>query len=242
MSLAVLVVDDEAPARERLTEIAGSLDGIAVAGAVGTGEAAIRHCETSPVDCVLLDIRMPGMDGLEAALHLSKLPKPPAIIFTTAYDRYAIEAFETEAIGYLLKPVRRERLVAALDKASRLSAARVASVSARAAHERRFVSARIGDEVRLIAVRDVAYFEADQKYTRAWHTRGDDLIDESLKTLEHELARDFVRIHRKLLISLSAIEHIEKTPGGGTEVQLRNRDTRLGVSRRHVARLRERLK
>ena len=242
MSLAVLIVDDEAPARERLAQLVGDLDGTELVDTVATGEAALSRCEATTVDCVLLDIRMPGMDGLETALHLAQLDKPPAIVFTTAYDRYAIEAFETEAVGYLLKPVRADRLRGALDKAARLTSSRLAAVTRVTAHERRFVSARVGEEVRLIAVRDVAYFEADHKYTRAWHSRGDDLIDEPLKTLETELERDFVRIHRKLLVSLAHIASVEKSRGGGTEVQLRDRDTRLGVSRRHVTRLRERLK
>ncbi|MEO1034564.1 MAG: LytTR family DNA-binding domain-containing protein [Pseudomonadota bacterium] len=242
MTLSVLVVDDEAPARERLAQLLTEIDDVAIAGSVATGEAALAECAAAAVDCVLLDIRMPGMDGLETALKLARSDTPPAIVFTTAYDQYAIEAFETEAVGYLLKPVRIDRLRGALDKAARLTEQRLAAVARNATDRRRFVTARRGDEVRLIAVRDIAYFEADQKYVRAWHSRGEDLIDDSLRTLEAELTHEFVRIHRKLLVSLRHIESVEKTRTGGTEVQLRHRSTRLGVSRRHVMRLRERLK
>ncbi|MEM1263082.1 MAG: LytTR family DNA-binding domain-containing protein [Pseudomonadota bacterium] len=242
MTLRVAIVDDEAPARERLGQLLTALDDCTLVASLASGEQALAHCRTTPTDCVLLDIRMPGMDGIETAVELARLDEPPTVVFTTAYDQYAIEAFETEAVGYLLKPVRRERLARAIDKAARLSEKRLAPLATRPNEPRRFVTARRGDEVRLIATRDIAYFEADHKYVRAWHSRGDDLIDDSLKTLESDLERDFVRIHRKLLVSVTHITRVEKSRGGGTEVHLRNRETPLPVSRRHVARLRERLK
>ncbi len=241
MSLAVLVVDDEAPARERLGQLLADIDTVGEVSAVANGRDAIDYCKHHAVNCVLLDVRMPGMDGLETAMHLASLPDAPAIVFSTAYDQYALEAFETEAVGYLLKPVRRDRLKAALDKAARIAPRKMEQVAKRTDAERRFVCARRGDEVRLIPTRDVTYFEADQKYVRAWHTRGDDLIDDSLKTLEADLERDFVRIHRRLLVAVARIERVEKTRTGGTEVQLRGSGARLGVSRRHVSQLRTRL-
>lgn len=233
--MRLLVVDDEAPARDRLTRLLGDIDEVTSVLTAGNGLEAIEVCQRESPDTVLLDIRMPGMDGIEAALMLQSLPSAPAIVFTTAYDQYAVDAFETEAVGYLLKPVRRERLQAALAKAARISEVRLGNISQKTASEKRFVSTRRQDELVVIPLEKVGYFEADQKYTRAWHSGGDDLIDESLTTLEDSLEGRFVRIHRKFLVNLRALRGLSRATTGGYEVRVAGSDAKLPVSRRHVA-------
>ncbi len=137
--LRVLIVDDEAPARHRLRDVlADCADQLAVevVGEAGSGLEALAQVQNQPVDAVLLDIRMPGMDGLECAAHLNRLAAPPAIIFSTAYDAYACQAFDLNAVDYLLKPVRADRLVRALSRAQSLSAHRRSSVCARPIRKR----------------------------------------------------------------------------------------------------------
>ncbi|MEM7276860.1 MAG: LytTR family DNA-binding domain-containing protein [Pseudomonadota bacterium] len=242
MSKTLLIVDDEQPARERLQRLLGDLEEApAKVVAAANGEEALKVCQTQLVDIVLLDIRMPGMDGIEAASYLQALPEAPAIIFTTAYDQYAIDAFETEAIGYLLKPVRKARLEAALAKASRLSKRSLNEIAKTQPNERQFVSTRVGEEVRLIRVDDIVYFEADQKYVKAVLSSGAELIDDSLKSLEQVLADRFIRIHRKLLVALNSIEALEKTTSGGSALRLRGMDKSLPVSRRHVGQVKAKL-
>ncbi len=231
----VLIVEDEAPARERLSEQLHAVSFVDQVTTAANGLLAIEQCESQRPDVVLLDIRMPEMDGMEAARIMQDLVAPPAIIFTTAYDQYAIEAFETEAVGYLLKPVRRSRLQTALEKAAKVSRRRLATISAASGSKKRFVSTRRQDELVVIPIDKVRYFEADQKYTRAWHSQGDDLIDESLSALESQLDGQFVRIHRKFLVNQRSIRALQRSTTGQTEVRLADCDAKLPVSRRHVA-------
>ncbi len=242
MSGTLLIVDDEQPARERLQRLMTDLeDAPALALTASNGEEALRICQAQRIDIVLLDIRMPGMDGIEAASYLQALPDAPAIIFTTAYDQYAIDAFETEAIGYLLKPVRKARLEAALAKASRLSKRSLGEIAKTQSKERQFVSTRMGEEVRLIRVDDIVYFEADQKYVKAVLSSGTELVDDSLKSLEQALSDRFIRVHRKLLVALDNIEALEKSASGGRVLRLRGMDQSLPVSRRHVGQVKAKL-
>lgn len=240
MTLRVLIVDDEQPARDRLRQLVEDEDGFSVVGEAGNGEQAVT--QAAAADVVLLDIRMPGMDGLEAAHHINELDDPPAIVFTTAYDEYAIDAFEARAVGYVLKPVRRARLRAALEQATRVSGAMLSELRRRSA--RTAISARAHGELRLIPVADIVYLHADQKYVTVVHDGGEELIDESLKSLEEEFADRFVRIHRSTLVALDRIDRIEKQDDGRHAVVLRERskDNTLGISRRHLAELRRRLK
>ena len=121
MSLRVLVVDDEPPARERLRSMLQETAGFELAGEAENGQRALELCDTLQPDILLLDVRMPGVDGLEVARQLALLPEPPAVIFTTAFDEYALQAFESEAVAYLLKPIRAEKLQAALAKVCKVS-------------------------------------------------------------------------------------------------------------------------
>jgi two-component system response regulator AlgR len=240
----VLIVDDEPPARERLRRLLGELDGVEIAGEAGNGEQAVHLAGELRPDVVLLDVRMPGMNGLEAARHLALFEAPPAVVFTTAYDAYAVEAFEAQAIGYLLKPVRAEKLAAALRRAARLAGPQLTQVAAGDPHRtaRTHVAARLGDSVRLIPVPDIYYFAADQKYTTVRHRGGTDLIEDSLRTLEEEFPTQFVRVHRNALVSIHSLAAIERDAEGQCRVVVRDSGERLDVSRRLAGELKERFR
>jgi two-component system response regulator AlgR len=242
--LTVLIVDDELPARERLQRLVAELPGCAVAGVCSNGTDALSLVAKLKPAVVLLDIRMPGMTGIEVARHLGALEHPPAIVFTTAYDEYALEAFESQAVGYLLKPVRSERLAQALKQASRLLAPQLRGLGLPAAPlaARQHVAVRVRDELKLIPVKDIRYFRADQKYVTVRHSLGEDLIDEPLKQLEEEFAPEFVRAHRSILVAIAHVEALERSVGDdGYAIKLRGEVEPLAVSRRQLAELRKRL-
>lgn len=246
--MKVLIVDDEQPARARLRQILDDEDGYDVIGEATNGEQAITMAARLQPDVVLLDIRMPGLDGIETAHHLNTLEHSPAVVFTTAYDEYAIDAFEARAIGYVLKPVRRTRLTLALEQASRLANNTLAEVAAAAqlATTRKHVCARIHDELKLIPVASILCFRADQKYVTVDHDNGQNLIDDSLKSLAGEFSAEFVRIHRGALVAVQRIDRIGKTAAGKRRIVLRNNsqvdDKELIISRRYLAEVRRRLK
>jgi two-component system, LytTR family, response regulator AlgR len=239
----VLIVDDELPARERLQRLVAELPGCSVAGVCSNGADALALVGKLKPTVVLLDIRMPGMTGIEVARHLGALEHPPAIVFTTAYDEYALQAFESQAVGYLLKPVRRERLEQALKHASRLSAPQLRKLGtpAEPLAARQHVAVRVRDELKLIPVKEIRYFRAEQKYVTVRHSRGEDLLDESLKQLEEEFARDFVRAHRSVLVAIAHVEALERLGDEGYALRLRGETEPLVVSRRQLAELRKRL-
>jgi two-component system, LytTR family, response regulator AlgR len=244
VTLRVLVVDDEPPARERLRSMLAETDGFEVAGEAENGRVALELYDSLQPDIVLLDVRMPGIDGLEVAQHLATYPEPPAVIFVTAFDEYALQAFETEAIAYLMKPIRAEKLRAALAKAGRLTrpqlqqVATATSASARRSH----IGVRGRDGLRLIPIEDVLCFHADQKYTTVKHQKGADLIDDSLKNLEEEFAASFVRIHRNALVNTRHLERIARDASGQHFVHLRGLDEPLEVSRRMAGDLKDRFR
>ena len=235
--LRALIVDDEAPARERLRRMLEELDDVAVVGEAASGNEALERCAALDPDVVLLDVRMPGMDGIEAARHLNALDEPPAVIFTTAYDQYALEAFEAQAVGYLLKPVRREKLVRAIRHAARVAGPQLARVAEQAQMgvRRSQVCTRLGDQLKLVPVADVVYFTAEQKYVTMRHLNGRELIDESLRALEQEFAPDFVRIHRNSLVARQYVNTIERTSEGQLVVRFKQCDDVLQMSRRNAA-------
>ncbi len=192
---------------------------------------------------VLLDVRMPGMDGLEAARHLNVLEEPPAVIFTTAFDQYAVEAFEAHAVGYLLKPVRTEQLAAALARAGRLTRAQLQKLAAAGEARRSHIAARRRDGLRLIPVDEVQYFLADQKYTTVRHVKGEDLIEDSLRLLESEFGGAFVRIHRNALVERASTSSASSAIADGQYfVRLRGCEAPLQVSRRMAGELKERFR
>lgn len=246
--MKILIVDDEAPARERLRQILSENDEHEVVGDAANGEQALSMATEHQPDVVLLDIRMPGMDGIETAHHLNRMEHPPAIVFATAYDEYAIDAFDAQAIGYVLKPVRRERLDKALSQAARVTGAGLSDVARGAGMEERrtHICVQFCGELRLLPIESIAFFQSDQKYTRVADGAREYLIDDTLKQLETEYEDLFVRVHRNALVSVAHIDALQKTADGEVFVRLRGNITPEGealkVSRRHLAAVRRRLK
>ena len=243
MKLRVLVVDDEPLARERLAHLVEEVPDAELAGIAASGEQALLLAGTLRPEVILLDIRMPGMDGLETARHLSRMPEPPAMIFTTAFDEHALAAFEVQAAGYLLKPVRQEKLEEALARARRPNRAQLTRIADGAGGgPRTRIAIRARDELKLITVENILCFIADLKYTTLRHTAGEELIEEPLKALEDEFAASFVRVHRNSLVALAHVEGLEKDAEGHQVVRLRNGAGTLAVSRRLSADVARKLK
>ncbi len=242
--MKVLIVDDEMPARQRLRRLVGEIEDCLVVAEAANGADAIAQAQQLQPDVILMDIRMPGINGVEAAHHLASLEHPPAVIFTTAYDEYAIEAFEAQAVGYLMKPVRRERLARALRHAARPTRAQLAAMAATdpEPEQRTHICARVREGLELVPVSDIFYFQADQKYTTVRYRDGEVLIDESLKSLEDEFARDFVRLHRNALAAVAHLQTLERQADGHHFAVFRECDERLAVSRRHAPAVRRRLR
>jgi two-component system response regulator AlgR len=242
--MKVLIADDEPLARERLRALLTEHDDVVVVGEATNGREALDAIERLQPDLLLLDIAMPVMDGLEAAHHLSLLEAPPALVFCTAYDEHALSAFEAAAVDYLVKPVRAERLAAALERARRYVAARPLSRLPELPRNkpRTHLSARLRGSLRLIPVAEINYLQADEKYVAVHHVHGEDLIEESLKSLELEFGDRFLRIHRNCLIAAAALTELRRGNDGQAHVVLRNVPAPLEVSRRCLPLLRDRLR
>jgi two-component system response regulator AlgR len=239
--MRLLIVDDEPLARERLATMVREIGGYEVVADAADGREAIMLCEERQADCVLLDVSMPTMDGLEAARHLSQLPQPPAIVFCTAHDEHALAAFEASAIDYLVKPVRRERLATALEKARRFTGERLAEITTRMPDRQRrtHVCARIRGNLRLVPVEDILYFLAEDKYVVVHWTGGEVLIEESLRALEEEFGERFVRIHRNCLLAVERIAGLQRLTDGRVLAEVRGAAAPLEVSRRNLPALRK---
>lgn len=243
--LRILLVDDEPLARERLRMLLGDIAGqfpAEIVGEAANGIQALECLQQGQVDVVLSDIRMPGMDGIELASHLGRLEKPPAVIFTTAYDNYAVQAFDLNAVDYLMKPVRAQRLLAALLRlpSQRPDSALLAGIgqSVRGGG-RTHLSCHERGRLLLVPVDEVLYFRADLKYVTARTAAREYLLDESLTHLEQEFAERFVRLHRAVLVARSALAGFEKTASDDAEAYgwalLREVPEKLPVSRRQWA-------
>ena len=238
----ILVADDEAPARSRLRDLLDDCRAefpLVVVDEARNGREVLEIVGREKVDIVLLDIRMPLMDGMETARHLAGLPNPPGIVFTTAFDAYAIKAFEVNAIDYLLKPIRAERLLAALRKAA-ASPSREA-LAAAATQPRRHLSVHERGRIHLVSLADVLYLRAEQKYVTVRTAAREFLVEESLTRLEEEFGEAFVRVHRNCLVARAAVEGFERNAAeseSGWAVVIRGTGERLAVSRRqqHVVR------
>lgn len=237
--MRVLVVDDEHLARDRLRRMLDALDGYEMVGEAANGMEAVKRCEELNPDLVLLDIRMPGMDGLEAARHMAGMGEPPAVIFCTAYEEHAIEAFNVQAVGYLLKPVRKNDLAEVLAGATRTNKAQLAALAAEDGSRRTHISARTRRGIELVPVDEVRYFQADQKYVTVRHGTGELLIDETLRELEEEFGDLFVRVHRNALVSIAHIEALDRDDDGHYQIRLRDVDEGIDISRRHVSGVRK---
>ena len=242
MSIKILVVDDEEYARERIKGLIDRYADYDVCAEAENGAEAVVMVERFQPDIALRDITMPGMDGLAAARHISGMEMPPAVIFTTAYGEYALEAFSTKATGYLMKPIRQEQLLQSLEQARSLNRAqRLEMLEQRTGGQRssrKHICARMRGNLELIPIEDVVYFQADQKYVTVRHNGGEVIIEESLKSLETDLADRFIRIHRNALVAKSRITGLTKSDVGRTQITLDKVRDQLEVSRRHLAEVR----
>jgi two-component system response regulator AlgR len=243
--LRVFIADDEAPARERLKELLADIAAelpTEVVGEAASGLDAVAQLPASRAQVLLLDIEMPGMRGLEVARHLGALELAPAVVFVTAHDRHAVEAFELNALDYLLKPVRAARLAAALRKASAGGPPAREQLARAAAQAREYLSVTERNRIHLVPVRDVVYLRAELKYVTLRTRAGEHLIEESLVALEREFAQAFVRVHRNCLVARAAVRGFERAAEGGDEphwnVVLDGVAERLPVSRRQWAEVR----
>ncbi|MER2553805.1 MAG: LytTR family DNA-binding domain-containing protein [Thauera sp.] len=247
--LRVLIVDDEAPARSRLRDLLGDIAATqpcAIVGMAANGVEALRLLEDAAADVVFADIRMPVMDGIELARHLARLSVPPVVIFVTAYDQYAVQAFELAAMDYLLKPVRAQRLEATLE---RLRARRPrppqAALAALAKTERGHFSVAERGRILLVPVAEVLYLRAELKYVTARTAAREFVLDESLVQIEHEFAQRFLRLHRNCLVARAAVQGVERAGDLDGEarwdVLLRGVPERLPVSRRQWPAVRQAL-
>lgn len=242
--MKILIVDDEKPARDRLKDILRGLSPEHALLEAQNGLEALRITEREHPDVVLLDIRMPVMDGLETAGHMAALEPAPAVIFTTAYDEHALKAFETKAIDYLLKPVRTERLKSALERAKIIQRAQITALQNQepANFQRTHLSAVNQGKIQLIPIDEIRYFKADQKYVTVYWSGNETLIDDSLISLEEQFTHTFLRIHRNALISIAYIEALEKAADGTYQIKLKDVSEKLPVSRRHTHEVKARLK
>jgi two-component system response regulator AlgR len=249
MKPRLFIVDDEAPARARLKTV---LSDIAeecpheLTGEAGSAQQALDAIATCKPDIVLLDVQMPGMTGIEMVAHLTKLPAPPAVIFVTAYDDYALKAFEVHALDYLLKPVRASRLTEAI---RRVGAMRVQGAAANQAPQqaRQNFSVQERGRLLLVPVAEVFYLKAEMKYVTLRTRTQEYLIEESLTSIEEEFAATFVRVHRNALVARGAVIGVERGPQvvdgeeGNEKAQeswqviLRDVEERLPISRRQWA-------
>jgi len=241
LPLTVFIVDDEVPARNRLKELLADCEAqfpLQLVGEAGNGQEALDKLVETPAEVVLLDIRMPQMDGIELARHLNKLDHPPVIVFTTAYDAYAIQAFEQRAIDYLLKPIRLGRLFEALSRARDAVPIRTEVLKDLMPEPRTHLSVHERGKIILVPIADVLYLRAEMKYVTVRTAEREYLIEESLTALEKEYAARFVRTHRSCLVAKSAIAGFEK---GGEEgesgwlMRVHGLEERLPISRRQLS-------
>ncbi|MGN6520149.1 MAG: LytR/AlgR family response regulator transcription factor [Dokdonella sp.] len=239
--MRALVVDDEPLARERMRALLAEIGDVDVVGEAGNGRDALDAVAQLGPDVLLLDIRMPVMDGIEAARHLGELESPPALIFCTAYGDHALAAFDANAVDYLLKPVRSDRLRAALAKARRWSGeeARGVERALGADRARTHLCARVRGSLVLVPVAEVAYLLAEDKYVVVHHARGEVLIEEPLKALEEEFDDRFVRIHRNCLVARAKLTGLTRTPDGRLYANVEGVTASLEVSRRNLPALRK---
>lgn len=242
MTLKVLLVDDEALARARLRTLLAECDAPAAvpAGEAANAAQAMELLLRQPMDAVLLDVHMPGADGLALAQALRGMPQPPAVVFVTAHAEHAVAAFELEAVDYLTKPVRRERLQAALQKVQRAVLARG---EAAAAPETLLIHDRGRTE--RVPIEEVLYFKAELKYVTVRTSARSYILDASLSELEERHAAHFLRVHRNALVARRALRALERhddpEEGEGWAVRLTGVDELVAVSRRQLGAVRDAL-
>ena len=239
--MRALIVDDEAPARARLAALLHECEIVEIVGEAANGREAVEAFAQLNPELILLDIRMPVMDGLEAARHIATFDSPPAVIFCTAFDGHALAAFEANAVDYLVKPIRLDRLRAAITRARRFSGAALAKAEddRGGARRRSHLCARVRGNLQLVPIGDILYLLAEDKYVVVHHAKGEVLIEEALKTLETEFADNFVRIHRNCLVARDRIAGLTRSTDGRIFAQIEGAAAPLEVSRRNLPGLRK---
>jgi two-component system response regulator AlgR len=252
-AMKALIVDDEPPARARLATLLGECGNVEILGEAGDGRTAVEIASRLAPDIVLLDISLPLMGGLEAARHLAGLDPAPAVIFCTAYDEHALAAFEANAVDYLVKPIRLERLQNALARAHRYSSGVVAKLqqsandqsgesSTNTAPSRTHLCARVRGNLVLVPVHEIDYLLAEDKYVVVHYAGGEVLIEEALKSIETEFADRFVRIHRNCLVAKGRLAGLTRTSDERIFARIAGSEAQLEVSRRNLAALRRYVK
>lgn len=209
MTIKLIIADDETPARNRLRELLSEIHDVQILAEAKNGREALSLAIDHQPDILLLDIRMPGMDGIETAQHLQKMTAPPAVIFTTAYDNYALQAFDLNAIDYLLKPIRLERLKIAINKARALQPKQLEAI-APLSPKRSHISISERGRILLIPVADIIFLRAELKYITVRTVEKEYLLEESLNHLEQEFGNIFIRLHRNCLVAQTYITGYEK--------------------------------
>ena len=244
--LRVMIVDDEAPAHRRLRELLDDCAGVlplTLVGEAANGREALDMLHTVSADLVLTDIEMPELGGLELARHMQKLPQPPVVIFTTAHDEHALQAFEVNAVDYLMKPVRVQRLLAALQKVPRLKPVSASVLEGLSVSARRFLSVTERSRVVLVPVEEIVYLKAELKYITIRTAQREYLLEESLTKLEEEFGARMVRVHRNCLVARDFIRGFERRVSdegdAHWEVLLKDVPETLPVSRRQQSIVRE---
>ena len=235
-----LIIDDEFLARARLKELLQRIEPDAEVIEAENGQQAIEMCESHKPQTALVDIRMPGISGIELVYHLSALPATPSIIFTTAYSEYALEAFDANAIDYLLKPVQIDRLKRALEKAYPIS--KLQTESLRKSTRARHISISQKGKIKLIPIQNICYLKAENKYVLVKTPHEEYLMNDTLNNLEKELGEDFIRVHRNALISTRHLEGLEKNDDGQWCVFFRGIPDQIEISRRQTPVIRNWLK
>lgn len=243
--MKLLIVDDEPLARERLGRLIARLEPDAAVLQAANGAEALEVISRENPELVLLDVRMPGMDGMEVASQLDVMPAPPAVIFCTAYDEYALEALRHQAVAYVLKPVREADLSRALASAGRVNRVQMATLregEPGAGTGRQFVSSHTHRGLETLPLKDIRCFVAEQKYVAACAPQGELLLPDTLKDLEQEFAAEFVRVHRNAMVALAHIVRLEKEESeGGWRLVLDGVSHQPAVSRRHLSAVKKRL-
>ena len=234
--LEIVVVDDEALAAERLAGFLSEMPDCHVLATAATAEQAFSLAQARMPDLLLLDIAMPGESGLDLAKRLQRLPNPPLVVFCTAFDQHAVAAFEAQAVDYLLKPVRRERLRESIERVLCLKRTPTGDDG------RDFVAASFGGIIRRIALEDILYLHADDKYTIVYHRGGEHVLDQSLKDLEQQYPTRLLRIHRNCLVNRAQLAELRRDGEGRIWAALKDSPAPLEVSRRCAGELKDWLK
>lgn len=227
----VLVVDDEPLARDRLIRFLQDIDAVELTNSASNAEDALQKLQAGRYDVVLLDVRMPGQSGIEVAQHIQQMAEAPAIIFCTAYDEYALQAFQVNAQSYLLKPIQRQALTDALIRSQHLTRAQISALNSDSAVPTIVVQSGRGKE--RVPLSDVYYFKADQKYVSMYGVKGERVVDDSLKMLEETFSNQLIRVHRNTLVMRARVEKLKRDRDGGFWIIVNGVKEALPVSRRH---------